>query len=354
MKNGAVDYLEKPFKHNEALNAVKRCFDADQSQSECPMISSYESKPMKEFVSKLNKVAKKNVSIMLLGESGVGKEVAAREAHHQSERRDGSFVAINCPAIPSSLFESELFGAEKGSYTGCTSLRLGKFELAHKGTIFLDEIGDLSIECQSKVLRVLQEKEIDRLGGNKPIKVDVKVICASSKNLRKMVAEGTFRSDLLYRIADVELMVPPLRERMSEISTLVECFALEYSFENNEPVKKFAKAALTRLKEYRWPGNIRELKSFVRRILILNDESVIDIDAIKSDYLFSEKVAEEMGVSSLQKWSKDAEGSSLEDIQKSQIKHVLNSCHYNVTTAAKELNIGRSTLYRKMKKYKIT
>ncbi len=223
------------------------------------------------------KAAPTNATVLIWGESGVGKELVARAIHRESLRRDGPFVQVNCAAIPDELIESELFGHEKGSFTGATDRQIGKFEQADKGTIFLDEIGDMSLKTQAKVLRVLQEQELERLGSNRIIKVDVRVIAATNKNLEEEIIRGTFREDLFYRLNVIPIHVPPLRDRKDDLAALVRHFADLFSRENNFRRKTFTQAAMERLKQHHWRGNIRELRNFVERLIIMSPGDQVDV-----------------------------------------------------------------------------
>ena len=220
--------------------------------------------------------------MLIWGESGVGKELVARAVHRESLRRDGPFVQVNCAAIPDELIESELFGHEKGSFTGATERQIGKFEQADKGTIFLDEIGDMSLKTQAKVLRVLQEQELERLGANRLIKVDVRVIAATNKDLEQEIARGTFREDLFYRLNVVPIWVPPLRERRDDIPLLVRHFADAFSRDNNFRRKTFSIAAMDRLRQHAWRGNIRELRNAVERLMIMSNTDTIDVGDLQA------------------------------------------------------------------------
>ena len=226
--------------------------------------------------SAIQKAAPTNATVLIWGESGVGKELVARAIHRESLRRDGPFVQVNCAAIPDELIESELFGHEKGSFTGATDRQIGKFEQADKGTIFLDEVGDMSLKTQAKVLRVLQEQELERLGSNRVIKVDVRVIAATNKNLEEEIDKHTFREDLFYRLNVMPIHVPALRERRDDIPALVRHFADLFARENNFHRKTFTAAAMEKLKQQHWRGNIRELRNFVERLMIMSAGDAID------------------------------------------------------------------------------
>ena len=306
------------------------------------------SQNMIELNNMVAKVSPIDVSIVLQGESGVGKEVFAKRIHMKGPRSNGPWVAVNCPAIPDNLMESELFGHEKGAFTGATSRKIGKFELANGGTLFLDEIADFSLECQAKILRVLQEREIEPLGSLKPIPVDIRLICASSKNLRELVEQDLFREDLFYRLADVELYIPPLRQRTIDIQLLIPFFAKQFSKESKCPSKTFTPAAVDYLKQQAWHGNVRELKSYVRRIMIISESHEIGIKEIEEN---SQLLHINKNPSNTPQISPEPSNKLVSE--KDLIIASLTKMRFNVTKTAKDLGMGRATLYRKLKKYSI-
>ncbi len=296
---------------------------------------------------KVRKMAKVNSNVVILGESGVGKELFAHSIHNESNRSQGPFVTLNCSAIPENLFESELFGYEEGAFTGAKKGgNIGKFELAHGGTIFLDEIGDMSHPMQVKLLRVLQEKEVLRIGGKSPIKLDVRVICATNKDLAKMVEEGTFREDLYYRLNVLTLEIPPLRKRKEDIKLLIEKFLGEF-YKETGLYRKVPENVINKLKEYDWPGNVRELRNVVERMAVSSEGVNITIDDIPR-YILKKSLAsnyktQELGLKSI-----------VESVEKDVIIQMLKEAKGNKSKAAKKLNIPRATLYRKMEDYGIT
>jgi len=271
------------------------------------------------------------------GETGTGKELVARAVHYNSARSKNPFVAINLGAIPRDLIESELFGHEKGSFTGANTRRIGKFEEANKGTIFLDEICELDFNLQSKILRVLQEKEITRIGSNTPIKIDSRVIVATHRNLAEEVRLGNFREDLYYRLLGLPIKLPPLRERGNDILLLTKYFADAFSIENNTPVVSFTTAAQRKLLEYSWPGNVRQLKAIVELAITMSNEPVIDADDIVFDDIrtVSNFFSDEL---------------SLDDYIYKIINYYLEKNDQNVVETANLLKIGKSTIYRMFKK----
>ena len=285
-KLGAFDFIEKPLERERVLVTVRNAVDSRRLRTENRSFKRDAEKryqivgdsPLLGRVREaIAKAAPTSATVLIWGESGVGKELVARAIHRESLRRDGPFVQVNCAAIPDELIESELFGHEKGSFTGATDRQIGKFEQADKGTIFLDEIGDMSLKTQAKVLRVLQEQELERLGSNRIIKVDVRVIAATNKNLEEEIIRGTFREDLFYRLNVIPIHVPPLRERKDDLAGLVRHFADLFSRENNFRRKTFTQAAMERLKQHHWRGNIRELRNFVERLIIMSPGDQVDV-----------------------------------------------------------------------------
>src|SRR5829696_7614050 len=285
-KLGALDFIEKPLASERVLvtirNAIDRSRLADENRSLKRVVEVRhqivgESPHLKKVMDAIRRAAPTNATVLITGESGVGKELVARAIHRNSLRSRDRFVQVNCAAIPDDLIESELFGHEKGSFTGATEKQIGKFEQADKGTIFLDEVGDMSAKTQAKVLRVLQEGEVERLGSARTIKVDVRVIAATNKNLEEEIEKGHFREDLYFRLAVIPIFVPPLRERPGDISPLVRHYIEQFSRENNNRPKRITQSALEALSRYRWRGNIRELRNTVERMIIMTAGDTIDV-----------------------------------------------------------------------------
>src|SRR5215210_5810387 len=287
-KLGALDFIEKPLASERVLvtirNAIDRSRLADENRSLKRVVEVRhqivgESPHLKKVMDAIRRAAPTNATVLITGESGVGKELVARAIHRNSLRSRDRFVQVNCAAIPDDLIESELFGHEKGSFTGATEKQIGKFEQADKGTIFLDEVGDMSLKTQAKVLRVLQEGEVERLGSARTIKVDVRVIAATNKNLEEEIERGEFREDLYFRLNVIPIYVPPLRERPEDIPLLVKHFLNVLSRENNLRPKQMTPQAMDAMKRYRWRGNIRELRNTVERLIIMSDRDrdVIDV-----------------------------------------------------------------------------
>src|SRR5678815_4052134 len=282
---GAFDFIEKPFTSERVLVTVAKGLELRELRQEnrelkLAMESKYEivgdSPALRTVLDAVKRASPTNATVMLLGESGVGKELVARTIHRNSPRASQRFIQVNCAAIPEELIESELFGHEKGSFTGATEKQVGKFEQADRGTIFLDEVGDMSAKTQAKVLRVLQEGEVERLGSARTIKVDVRVIAATNKNLEEEIEKGHFREDLYFRLAVIPIFVPPLRERPGDISQLVRYYIEQLSRDNNTRPKRITQAALDALQRYRWKGNIRELRNTVERLIIMTAGDTID------------------------------------------------------------------------------
>ncbi|WP_035587785.1 sigma-54-dependent transcriptional regulator [Hippea jasoniae] len=278
MKLGAFDFILKPFSQ-EALQKVlhlavshKTIKKSTTQKNDTPFAFIYKSKQMEKIVNLASKVAKTDATVLLIGESGTGKEVLAKYIHSQSPRCNSKFVAVNCAAIPSNLLESEMFGYEKGSFSGATKTHKGKFEQANKGTLLLDEITEMPLELQAKLLRVIQEKVIDRIGGVEPIKVDVRIICTTNRNIEDYVKEGKFREDLYYRISVFPITIPPLRERKEDIPLLAEHFLKQFSSSFGKNIEKIDDSAMEILINYPWPGNIRELQNVIERAVVLCDK----------------------------------------------------------------------------------
>src|SRR3954467_4230991 len=285
-KKGAFDFIEKPFASERGLVSLRNALDSRQLRDENRSLKKAveirhqmigDSAGLKQVMAAVARAAPTNATVLITGESGVGKELVARTIHRNSLRSRERFVQVNCAAIPEELIESELFGHEKGSFTGATEKQVGKFEQADRGTIFLDEVGDMSPKTQAKVLRVLQEQEVERLGSARTIKVDVRVIAATNKNLEEAIARGEFRDDLFFRLNVIPIVVPPLRERREDIPALVQHFARLISDEHNMKPKRFDAAAMDTLSRYRWRGNIRELRNQIERLMIMSAGDTIDV-----------------------------------------------------------------------------
>lgn len=352
MKMGAFDYITKPFSLDEFIMVIERAIEIKKIKEENinlkrkleDIISQHyligESKQIKNIYEMSVRVASLDSSVLISGETGTGKELVANIIHYGGKRKDKPFVKINCSAIPSELIESELFGYERGAFTGATARKIGKFELANGGTIFLDEIGDFPLHLQPKLLRVLQDKVIERIGGLKGIQVDVRIISATNKNLLDEVKKGNFREDLYYRLSVIPITVPPLRERKEDIPYLVEHFVRKYTSRFGKEVK-ISKEIISRLMDYDFPGNIRELENLVERLIALSDDKgeiklqMLDI------FLSGDKQEVTNGIMPLEEYIKR--------IEKDYIKKVIALCDGNKTKAAEILGISRKNLWEKLK-----
>ena len=354
MKEGASDYILKPFSSETLEAAVKKlCTNRNDQQdgkllgvgpvrvSETKKIITQDPEMIK-ILRLAENVAFSNATVLILGESGTGKELLASFIHRKSERSSRPYVAVNCAALPDSLAESELFGHEKGSFTGAESRKLGKFELANHGTVLLDEISEMTMPLQAKLLRVLQEREIDRVGGNKPIPIDVRIIAISNIDLKKAVQEGTFREDLFYRLNVIPLTVPSLRKRKRDISLLANHFLKEYSSNNNKAMKRISEQTISLLQKYDWKGNVRELENTIERAVLLGSGEVL-----LPKHLFleePEKCREQLNQIKV--------GLSLKEMEKQLIFQTLKEVDDNRTHAARILGISIRTLRNKLKEYK--
>jgi two-component system response regulator GlrR len=359
IKKGAYSYLTKPYKPEELAVQVKNALEKQRLTKEVTLLKVMlqerfaaknivgQSPQMKEILSQVERAAQTDATIVLYGESGTGKELIAQIIHLQSRRSRGPFVALNCGAIPEGLLENELFGHTRGAYTDAREAKMGLFTQADKGTLLLDEIGDTSPALQVKLLRVLQEKEFKPLGGERSVKVDVRVIVASNKNLQEAVARGTFREDLFYRIQVVPIYLPPLRERKEDIPPLVEHFIKHYSKELGKEIKGITPAAMQRLMLYPWPGNIRELKNVLERAVILTSHNLID----EQDLLHMTHPAHGLAPLARDKALYPSFKIAKEEFEKGYLIQVLTQARGNVVQAAKLAQRYRGDVYRLMKKY---
>jgi len=354
MRAGAYDYITKPFNRDALKMTVKKALRFSGLAEENKRLKNAlsdkadfrsivgSSPEMEKVFEVIRKVADTEAAVFITGESGTGKELIARSLHANSSRRNGPFVAINCSAIPRDLLESELFGHTKGAFTGAIKEKYGKFQLAEGGTIFLDEVGELLLELQPKLLRVLQEKEVEPLGGTKPLKLDVRVISATSRNIEKAIADGTFREDLYYRLSVIPIHLQPLRERQTDIPLLVKYFCSKHC---NDRIS-FDREALDALISFSWPGNIRELENTVERLLIMRSSDVICIGDLPDK--FRDHNTLKNGVVKL-----PDEGYSLEQLEREIVIEALERNAWNQTAAARFLRIPRHTLIYRIEKYSI-
>ena len=359
MHAGALDYITKDFSPAELIARVRktlaqlragreleRLHDVEASHVGRPLVMG-SSPRMRAVVQVAEKIAAKPVTVLITGESGTGKEVLARYIHARSDRKTNPFVAVNLPAIPANLVESELFGHERGAFTGADRQKLGKFELANGGTLFLDEIGDLALDLQSKILRALQEHEIERVGGEKPIQLDLRVICATNRDLGQRVQEGKFREDLYWRLKVVPIELPPLRERREDIRDLAQHFLARTAAEHGRAPQTLSEGALQLLERYRWPGNIRELENIMARMTVVCDSEVIEESDLPYDFALTASATPE-AESEVQ--SLDA---AILAFEKSFLRKALKRNHWNRKRTAEQLQIGYSTLKAKLKTYGI-
>lgn len=363
IKLGAYDYITKPFDHEIILNRVEKVFakrrlvkevrfhrsQAASRSWQTSIIS--ESKTMTKVFDRVTKVAQTATNVLITGESGTGKELIAREIHNLSRRKDKPFVAINCAAVPSELMEAEFFGHEKGAFTGAHKQTIGKFEYAHQGTIFLDEISSLRPEFQAKLLRFIQEREFTRVGSHRTIKIDVRIIAATNTSLQDMVQEGLFREDLFFRLNVVPILLPPLRNRKGDIPLLANFFLKRYNSQMNKNISGFTIRAMQVFEDYPWPGNVRELENLIERSVVLGmDNQSIDEKDLPFDLLFH-------GESTKKTLQDLAENQGLLEARQSferlYILRALQHCRWNQTKAAAQLGIHRNTLIQKMKTMKL-
>lgn len=361
VKLGAYDYIIKPFNIDEVKLLIKRAMQVQTLTEEVKVLreelhSNYRldklltnSPKMQELYRIIGKVASTNATVLITGESGTGKELIANTIHYNSSRSHGPFIKINCGALPESLLESELFGHEKGSFTGAAARKLGRFELANKGTIFLDEIGEVSPALQVKLLRVLQEREFERVGGTEPVKTDIRIIAATNRNLEEMVAKGTFREDLYYRLNVVFIHVPPLRERREDIHLLADYFLHKYAQENNKTMSMFDIETCSLLADYHWPGNVRELANVVERAVIMSTGCVIFPEDLPAALSRHQILAMEA--------SSDYAGQPLKEIikqvERNVIKQALANNNGNKVKTAKDLGMSRRSLLYKIEEYEL-
>lgn len=363
MKRGAFYYLTKPVNLEELEFLVRKALAsrnleeenkelrkalANERYEKGDMVA--ESKIMKDIIKMAEQVAQSNATVLIEGESGTGKELIAHRIHELSPRKQQAFVAVHCAALTETLLASELFGHEKGAFTGAIERRLGRFERAHQGTLFLDEIGEISHETQVKLLRVVQEGEFERVGGGKTIKVDVRIICATNKKLIDEVQAGKFREDLYYRLNVINIKLPPLRERKEDIPHLVTAFIRHYALANNKKVTGIDKEALEVIAAYSWPGNIRELRNIIERMIVLSSSEKLSLNQVPEDIRSPQTTPH--AVASISS-SGSTEGISLAAMEKDAIRQTLVQVRGNKSLAAKKLGISRRTLYRKIDEYQL-
>ena len=360
IKAGAMDFVLKPWQNEKLLATLSAAVNLRQSRREAHDQRSRQqqlsadmdqpftaflgqSPPMRQVFDNIDKVAATDANVLILGENGSGKELVARELHRRSQRAGEVFIGVDMGAINESLFESELFGHVKGAFTDAKADRAGRFEIASGGTLFLDEIGNLSSPLQAKLLTVLQNRQIVRLGANKTIPIDVRLICATNMPIYDMVQEGSFRQDLVYRINTVEIHLPPLRQRQEDIPLLVDHYLELYTQKYHKPGKKISGAALEKLRAYHWPGNVRELQHGVERAIIMSESAELQPQDF---FLAAPEPRVESGGDSM-----EFDNYNLEEVEKQVIQKTLSKHQGNVSQAAKELGLTRTSLYRRMEKY---
>lgn len=356
LKEGATDFVLKPWQNEKLIATISSAVKLKRSYNEVDKLKKAKKQlqddinlPFKNILGQsdaikrvfeiIDKVAQTDANVLILGENGTGKELVSRALHQRSLRKDNVFIGVDMGAITESLFESELFGHKKGAFTDAKDDRAGRFEVANTGTLFLDEIGNLSLPLQSKLLTVLQNRQVTRIGTNKPISIDIRLICATNMPIYEMLKNNEFRQDLLYRINTVELHLPPLRERQEDVPILANHFVEKYSKKYRKSMKSFSASTIKRLQKYSWPGNVRELQHAVERAVIMSDNDTL----APEDFFFlsNNPHAEDINV----------ENYNLESVEKSVIQKAINKHHGNISKAAKELGLTRASLYRRLEKH---
>ncbi len=382
MKLGAYDYLLKPFDRAELERLARDALEVNRLMKQVVRLPVSEARPspvptgevkiigshrrMQEVYKLIGQVAAREVTVLITGESGTGKELVARAIYHHSDRKDKPFLAVNCAAIPEPLFESELFGHERGAFTGADRAHVGKIERCQGGTLFFDEIGEMSLATQAKLLRMLQYGEIERVGGSQTLKVDVRIIAATNKNLEKAVADGEFREDLYWRLKIISIQLPPLRDRAEDIPALVEYFVGRFCVEYQTSIRHIEDAALARLKSHPWPGNVRELENSLRRAILLASGDVILEEHLKFDACGREptrnatdenprgrieRKLDELIPDLLDACGERMHESIIDLVERTLVSKVLDQCGHNQVKAAKVLGVSRNTLRHRMKKF---
>jgi len=356
IKEGAIDFVNKPWQNEKLVATISTALQLKNSREEVTTLKTKQtgfnhileqqigdfigsSPEMIKVFKTIDKVAKTDASILILGENGTGKELVARSLHKRSLRVDEVFINVDLGAITETLFESEMFGHVKGSFTDAKADKAGRFEIANKGTVFLDEIGNLSMPMQAKLLTVIERREVTRVGANKSMNIDIRLICATNMPLKQMIAEGKYREDLLYRINTVEITIPPLRERGSDIQLLARYFLEKYSKKYKKNITDFSAATIKDLEAYPWPGNVRELQHAIERAIIMSETKILQ----PSDFQLITHVKNSEDV--------ELDNYNLEEVERTIILKVLKKNRGNISDAAKELGLTRTSLYRRLEKY---
>ncbi|MHB8578560.1 MAG: sigma-54-dependent transcriptional regulator [Ignavibacteriaceae bacterium] len=362
LKYGAFDYFPKPIDTQRLEPSIKNAIKSYDLTKEIENLRDNVKKEynfdniisadgrMQDVFKLVSKILNNDITVLIHGESGTGKELIARAIHYNGKRKDNPFIVVNCASIPRELLESELFGHERGSFTGAHQRKLGKFEIANGGTLFLDEVGELEMLLQAKLLRVIQEREFERVGGTELIKTDVRILSATNRDLKKAVDDKNFREDLFYRLNSFPINIPPLRQRRGDILVLAQHFLDTFNKKLGKSIKGFSKKAIKLIYEYNWPGNIREMENTVERCMIIAEKDTIDVDDLPQHI----KASESSG-------SVDLNGAlfgddniiPFEKLKEESIRHALKVTNGNIVEAAKKLQLGRATIYRLMEKYKI-
>jgi Response regulator containing CheY-like receiver, AAA-type ATPase, and DNA-binding domains len=363
MRTGAFDYITKPFSNEELLLSLSKAMQYARAQQENMQLRRQiqerfgaeniigRDKSMRHVLDMVHRAAPSRSTVLVTGESGTGKELIAKAIHNESPRKDGPFVSVNCMALNPGVLESELFGHEKGSFTGAVSRKRGRFELADKGTLFLDEIGELSQDMQVKLLRVLQERRFERVGGTEAVEVDIRIVAATNRDLQKAVADGVFREDLFYRLNVVSIHLPPLRERREDIPFLAAHFLDKFAEENGRTIKGFSPSAMDYLSAYEWPGNVRQLENVIERCVVLSNGEQIDADDLPPE--IKDEDAQFKSAVDLLPTKLDL-SETLEKIEAAVIRRALVKADFVQVKAAELLNISKSLLQYKLKKYTIS
>ena len=365
MKKGAYDYIAKPYEIDELRIIAKNAFEKISLQEENARLRLEigrleglgeiigQSEAIKEVFDRIEKVGTTDVTVLIEGESGSGKELVAREIHKRSKRRNEPLIIMNCAAVPETLIESELFGHEKGAFTGAAERRSGKFELANKGTIFLDEIGDMSISTQSKLLRVLQEQKFERLGGTETLAVDVRIISATHRDLEEEIEEGRFREDLYYRIKVVNIKIPPLRHRSEDIPLLVNRFIQYFSEKHQKRIASISSEAMKLLISYNWPGNVRQLKNVIESAVVLANKEILDTTDLPEEIKYPENTAVTVKNINYNLSFRDAKKILIENFERDFIKKKLEEFSGNISRTAEALDMHRQNLQQKIRELNI-